>query len=147
MNGENGWKNDKVLIKNSVTVNLLVYVATVCVTLCMGASPKCSITMLPCYTLNLRAFGLVVKMGKTTWAMHGPWGFGTTPELISCLLDRKLEIIIIPAFFGGRICSSLHLSISFFIRPRPLLQDCAGCVLLHLPSPLVPPMRSVYSSP
>lgn len=141
MNGESGWENDKVLIKNSVTVNLLVFVATVC----MGASPKCSITMLPCYTLNVRALGLVVKMGKTTWAMAlGLWDC-TGAHLLS--LDRKLEIIIIPAFFCGRICSSLHLSISFFIRPRPLLQDCTGRVLLHLPSPPVPPMRSVYSSP
>lgn len=83
MNGENGWKNDKVLIKNSVTVNLLVYVATVCVTLCMGASPKCSITMLPCYTLNVRALGLVVKMGKTTWAMAlGLWNY-TGAHLLS----------------------------------------------------------------
>lgn len=32
MNGESGWENDKVLIKNSVTVNLLVFVATVCMT-------------------------------------------------------------------------------------------------------------------
>lgn len=144
MNGESGWENDKVLIKNSVTQFISICGYSV-YDLCMGASPKCSITMLPCYTLNVRALGLVVKMGKTTWAMAlGLWDC-TGAHLLS--LDRKLEIIIIPAFFCGRICSSLHLSISFFIRPRPLLQDCTGRVLLHLPSPPVPPMRSVYSSP
>lgn len=111
--------------------------------LCMGASPKCSIKMLPSYTLNFRTLGLIVKMGN--YVALGLWDY--TRSSSPCLLNRKLEIIIIPAFFGGRICGSLHLSISFFIRPRPLLQDCTGRVLLHLPSPLVSPMRSVYSSP
>lgn len=113
--------------------------------LCMGASPKCSIKMLPSYTLILGLSGLSLRWG-TTWAMAlGLWDY--TRSSSPCLLNRKLEIIIIPAFFGGRICGSLHLSISFFIRPPPLLQDCTGRVLLHMPSPLVSPMRSVYSSP